>query len=60
MTQLQTLKEQKRAAKNQMIATRPLRGYLGNQYTYWENEFNKFKKQIEDFRNLKQYKKSLG
>jgi hypothetical protein len=59
MTQLQTLKEQKRAAKLQMIATRPLRAYLGNQYLYWESEYNKFKKQIDDFRSLKRYKKSL-
>lgn len=59
MTQLQILKEQKRTAKIQMIATRPLRGFLGNQYLYWESEYNKIK-QIEDFRNLKRYKKSLS
>jgi hypothetical protein len=60
MTQLKTLKEQKRDAKSQMIATRPLRGFLGNQYIYWESEYNKIKKQIDDFRNLKRYKKSLA
>lgn len=60
MTQLKTLKEQKKTAKIQMIATRPLRGFLGNQYLYWESEYNKIKKQIEDFRNLKRYKKSLS
>ena len=51
MTQLQRLNEQKRSAKHQMFLTRPLRGYLGNRYNYWEGEWNKIKDKIRELRN---------
>ena len=38
---MKKLKEDKREAKRMMRITRPLRGYLGNQFNYWESEFNK-------------------
>jgi len=53
MTQLQSLNEQKRSAKHQMFLTRPLRGYLGNQYNFWEVEWNKIKDKIEELRTSK-------
>lgn len=34
------LVEEKREAKRMMRITRPLRGYLGNQFNYWEGKFN--------------------
>jgi len=39
MIEIQLLENQRREAKRQMFLTKPLRGYLGNQYHYWENEF---------------------
>lgn len=51
MTQLQKLKEDKREAKEQMALARPLRGYLGNQYYYWEKQYNKISEEIRKIQN---------
>ncbi len=50
MTQLQELIKQKRDAKHGMMLTRPLRGYMGNQYEYWEGEWNKAKSKIANLK----------
>lgn len=50
MTQLQKLKEEKREAKEQMALARPLRGYLGNQYYYWEKEYNRVNEEIKQLK----------
>lgn len=42
------LKEEKLIAKHQMFIHRPLRGYLGNQYYYWERQYEKAKLKIKE------------
>lgn len=37
------IKEKLREYKHMMFITRPLRGYLGNQYSYWEGLYNQLK-----------------
>ncbi len=46
-TQLQSLKKELRDIKHQMKLSRPLRGYLGNQYHYWEKQKEKVQKKID-------------
>lgn len=50
MTQLQQLKNEKRNFKHQMFLTRPLRGYLGNQYHHWQSEYDKVNKKIKELK----------
>lgn len=50
MTQLQKLKEEKREAKEQMALARPLRGYLGNQYYYWEKKYTRVNEKIKQLK----------
>lgn len=51
MTKLQELTQQKRDAKHLMFIHRPLRGYLGNQYHYWEGEWNKAREKIKQLKS---------
>lgn len=48
--ELEKLKTEKRDAKRQMFLTRPLRGYLGNQYEYWKGRWESLKEQIKGFK----------
>lgn len=34
------IKDLRRQYRHMMRITRPLRGYLGNQYNYWETKYN--------------------
>lgn len=40
-------KEKLREYKHMMFITRPLRGYLGNQYFYWEWLYNNLLNQLK-------------
>lgn len=57
MTKLQTLQKEMRDIKHQMFLSKPLRGYLGNQYSYWEKEKEKTQKKIDKLKKAKKAKK---
>lgn len=56
MTKLQKLQEEKRKAKHQMFIHRPNKGYLGNQYYYWEKQWEKAKSKIEKLLSKKSFR----
>jgi len=56
MTKLQTLQKELKDINHQLKLSKPLIGYLGNQYPYWAGQKDKVKKKIEKLRNSKKTK----
>lgn len=53
MNKLQALQEQLKVAKHQLRLTRPLRGYLGNQYYHWQKVKEKLLTRIDKLKKAK-------